>query len=495
MSSNTRRAFLLGTGAILGGWATRHYYTDPTPVGTKLVSPKIAGTMLNDASELSPTSVAKHITINEKIETLTIETLRSELAQARDANRPFIASAARHSMGGQSIARAGTTLTMAENWVEMDQNARTYRCGAGTRWSHVIQVLDANGYSPAVMQSNNDFGVASTYSVNAHGWPVPFSGCGSTVKSLQMMRADGDIITCSRDENADIFTAAMGGYGLFGIITELEMQMVPNTRLTPTFSDIDPSSFGTQFVQAINDNSGIQMAYGRMDISRDNFLERAMMITYRPSTDQSDLPAAGGSGMMSKAARHVFRAQLGSDIVKHRRWEFETKLVPMIANAPTTRNSLLNEPVVTLDDRDPSRTDILHEYFIAPERFAAFISACREVILSSYQELLNITLRYVLPDQESWLSYAPDGRIATVMLFSQEKSQRAEEDMARMTRTLIDRVITLGGSYYLPYRLHARQDQFERAYPGVRAFTAKKRAMDPKNLFRNALWDKYMIKV
>ena len=121
-----------------------------------------------------------------------------------------------------------------------------------------------------------------------------------------------------------------------------------------------------------------------------------------------------------------------------------------------------------------------------------FVTACREVIPSSFQELLNITLRYVAPDNESWLSYAPGDRIACVMLFSQEKSHRAEEDMRRMTEELIDRVLAIGGTYYLPYRLHARQDQIEKGYPGIRPFAAKKRAMDPNNLFRHALWDTYI---
>ncbi len=57
------------------------------------------------------------------------------------------------------------------------------------------------------------------------------------------------------------------------------------------------------------------------------------------------------------------------------------------------------------------------------------------------------------------LAYATVPRIAAVMLFSQEMSVRAEEDMARMTRALIDRVTEIGGSYYLPYRPHPTLDQ------------------------------------
>ena len=143
-------------------------------------------------------------------------------------------------------------------------------------------------------------------------------------------------------------------------------------------------------------------------------------------------------------------------------------------------------------DNDPFRTDILHEYFISAERFPEFIKACRNVIPTSYQQLLNITLRYVDSDMDSVLSYATEPRIAAVMLFSQEMSKRAEADMARMTSNLIEYVIDLGGTYYLPYRLHATNRQFQSGYPSAFEFAERKRSHDPDLLFRNALWDKYL---
>ncbi len=234
------------------------------------------------------------------------------------------------------------------------------------------------------------------------------------------------------------------------------------------------------------------MAYGRMNVDRARLFEDGLLITYRPDADQGNLSAAAGSGWVSKAARHIYRAQLGNERVKRLRWWTETDLGPMVGGGPSTRNSLINEPVVTLDDRDPTRTDILHEYFVAPDRFVDFVAACQDVIPASYQEFLNITLRYVAADRESWLSYAPVPRIAAVMSFSQEMTARAEADMARMTRDLIERVIAIGGTYYLPYRPHATQGQFQRAYPRAREFASEKRRIDPDLRFRNALWDRYL---
>ena len=81
------------------------------------------------------------------------------------------------------------------------------------------------------------------------------------------------------------------------------------------------------------------------------------------------------------------------------------------------------------------------------------------------------------------------------MLFSQEMTVRGEADMARMTRDLIQGTANLGGTYYLPYRLHATQDQFIQNYPAATNFATLKRALDPQLLFRNALWDIYMAKL
>lgn len=320
---------------------------------------------------------------------------------------------------------------------------------------------------------------------------MPFGPMGSTVRSVQMMLADGSLLTASRTENADLFAAAMGGYGLIGLITDLEVEAVPNQLLEPTFQTLPAADFAAAFT-AVSDGS-IPMAYGRLNIDREGFFDDAMLVTYRPVA--GEIPPASGSGFLSKASRAIFRAQPGNEWVKRRRWGIETGVGAMLAGA-ASRSSLMNEPVITLDDRDPTRTDILHEYFVAPDRFGDFVTAAKAIIPSSYQELLNITLRWVAQDPVTMLSYAPNGpRIASVLLFSQEMTARAEADMARMTREMIEAVLAIGGSYYLPYRLHATPDQFIRCYLRTPDFVALKRQIDPGLRLRNALWDTYMAEI
>jgi FAD/FMN-containing dehydrogenase len=448
--------------------------------------------ILDDASRMDATPVARHVVIHSTAKSDMVERLRRELKEAAAEGRAVAMGVARHSMGGQSLARDGTALTFATPTCEPDIGALLYRAEAGARWRDVIAKLDPLGFSPLVMQANNDFGLSGTLSVNAHGWPVPFAPFGSTVRGFRLMLADGTIVACSRSENTELFRHVMGGYGLFGVILDLDVAMTPNLMLMPSFERHAGNTFGARFPAVCTDPS-VVMAYGRLDLSRDGFLDNALLIAFRPVPPPAGgLPSADAGGeSVTFLSREIYRGEIGSDWAKRFRWFMESSVEPLLA-AGVTRNRLLNEGAVLLAERSASRTDILHEYFVPPDRFADFLDACREVIPRSTQDLLNVTLRYLEADTESVLAYAPAQRISAVMSFSQARSSEGDAAMERMTRELIDRVLAIGGSFYLPYRLHARRDQVARAYPALRSFAAAKRRYDPGCLFRNALWDKWL---
>jgi FAD/FMN-containing dehydrogenase len=448
--------------------------------------------ILNDASRLNPTPVAKVWQADSIRRDDFIAHLRAELAEAAAANRPVAVGVARHSMGGQSLARDGTAITWRGGTLQPDVAFKTYRVDAGVRWTEVIQTLDRIGFSPAVMQSNNDFGAGSTFCVNSHGWPVPYGPFGATVRGMRLMLADGSIVECSRERNSELFGLAMGGYGLFGIIVDLDVAMVPNLLLAPRVELMAGDAFATRFVGAITADPDIRMAYGRLSVARRGFFEEAIMITYRPVAHPPDrLPATASKSMLTTVSRDIYRAQVGSETAKRARWLAETRVNPAISSGVATRNTLMNEPVSNLASADTRRTDILHEYFIPPPRLPEFLASCRQIIPPARSEFLNVTLRYVGADETAVLAYAPSPRIAAVMSFSQEISPEGEVDMMQTTERLIDAAVAAGGAFYLPYRLHARRDQVRAAYPRADHFATRKRFYDPRLRFRNALWDAY----
>ena len=497
MKKISRRMLLFGSGAMLGAWAMSRFLMSKLNSGlkgTRSLLPLGGKGVLNDASGLSEMPIFRHVMIRESSGDALVRILRDEILEARSEGRPVNIGAARHSMGGQAIPRNGHALSFVSSRIEIDQQKGIYRVYAGTRWHQVIAALDPLGFGPKVMQSNNDFGVAATFCVNAHGWPVVHGPMGATVLGFDIVLPNGELIHCSRNENTDLFALTMGGYGLTGAICSMDIEMVQNLRLEPTFEEIPAKQFGMGLLEALQ-KSDVNMAYGRLNVDRTQFLEEALMVTYRPAPNQEALPAADEPGLFSEVERYVFRSQLSNEYWKRTRWWIETGIGSKINGALVTRNSLINKPVAILRDHHSRRTDILHEYFIDPERFVDFITICQEFIPSSYQELLNVTLRFVDTDTENWLNYAPTPRISAVMLFSQEMTERAEADMKRMTQSLIDRVIEIGGTYYLPYRPHAKIDQFTSSYPKATLFAKAKRELDPQLIFRNNFWDGYLGKL
>jgi hypothetical protein len=177
----TRRTALLGAGAALGVIATRRFGPNlPSLDGNAVIAAQPSELVLNDASLLSETPIFRHITLQKDPGEALITALRAEMKEAALAGRPVNVSAARHSMGGQSIPKDGHAITFDNGLVQPGHGS--YQVHAGARWHQVIAALDPVGLSPAVMQSNSDFGVASTFSVNAHGWPTAYGPMGSTVR-------------------------------------------------------------------------------------------------------------------------------------------------------------------------------------------------------------------------------------------------------------------------------------------------------------------------
>src|SRR5262245_52990023 len=117
----TRRALLFGTIAGAGALAGRSCAptSDPGPRFPPADAGQPAGgIVLNYASELSPTPVASHLSFTRETPAEAVTRLRAALADARAAGRPFIAGTARHSMGGQSLAKNGTVVTLDQDWLE-----------------------------------------------------------------------------------------------------------------------------------------------------------------------------------------------------------------------------------------------------------------------------------------------------------------------------------------------------------------------------------------
>ncbi len=177
------------------------------------------------------------------------------------------------------------------------------------------------------------------------------------------MLATGDIVSCSRTENAELFSMAMGGYGLAGVILDLDCEMVENRLMRPTYEVMRAEDFPARFTGAINGGSGVSMIYGRLNVARAEFFREALMVSYKAEHASPDIiPINRKGGIMSGILRDVYRAQIGSEPAKRTRWFAERSLAPGMDKGDS-RNNLMNEPVRNLEGHDLTRTDITARVF------------------------------------------------------------------------------------------------------------------------------------
>jgi FAD/FMN-containing dehydrogenase len=217
------------------------------------------------------------------------------------------------------------------------------------------------------------------------------------------------------------------------------------------------------------------------------FDEALVNVFYRESGPVPPLTAAGSYWF----PRLVFRGSAGSTYGKEMRWSAETKIQTELTGRVFSRNQLMNDSAEWYLDHSEQTTDILHEYFVGREHAGEFLIAARKIIRKHNGDLLNVTVRDVKADHDTFLNYATQDILAFVMFFSQPRSPEGDAGMQAMTRELVDAVLQVGGRYYLPYRLHPTAAQFQRAYPQAEQFFNLKRRYDPQGLFQNEFYRKY----
>ncbi len=449
--------------------------SDPIPKEQEFI---LTENLIDDASRLNQ-STHSGITKGSSDLNQSIADLRDVLKRAQLKKQKIIPLGARHSMGKQSIGRGAIHIDLAAmNGMRMEDGL--LRVQAGARWREVLQFLAPLGLSVEVMQSNADFSIGGTLSVNAHGWQPDRPPVSSTVEILSLVDANGQVLLCSRTKNAELFKHALGGYGLMGIIIEVWIKPIPNEILRSSHTIVECQNFSSEW--NLMKEGPVRLAYGRLSVAPSTFFKQVLLSSYQTTGDISNQPAQYEITSKTSLARAIFRASLNSDRGKSFRQWMEN-LMGGEAGGIHSRANLLIEPVRIFTNNDIDKTDILVEIFIPQEKFSDFIPLARELMSNQSGSLLNVTIREISRDSDTALPYAPQDMFGLVMLFTIDRTKEAEEILQLKISRLIDLALSYKGTFYLPYRNYANPKQIKIAYPMLDNFISTKKKHDPNEIF------------
>ncbi|HVY20660.1 MAG TPA: FAD-binding oxidoreductase [Bauldia sp.] len=456
------------------------------------------GGFVNDASCLNATAVHGVVAIK------SIEDIQIALAYARANGLTVSAAGVRHSMGGQAFLRGGLVLDMRGfNAIAVDAVAKTVTVQSGATW-HQIQEKLHPLLAVKAMQSTDIFTVGGSISVNAHGMDHHAGAIMRTIREMTVVMADGAVRQVTPASEPELFRLIVGGYGLFGIIAEVTLEVTDNVIYRTGREIVRTADFPALY-RRIEADPAIGLFYAHLSTAPHDFLGETLAFTYTDAgPPEGDLLPLGPIGMVP-LRRLIFNLAKEGSLLAEAKWFAEKSVDPLFESCTVTRQSALasgegacfvsrNEPmhdsVPYLMNALDGQTDILHEYFVPRASLMPFIDTIRPILASSGLPMLNASIR-VVHKEENLLTYAPRDAFSVVLYINQPATPAGNEHMAALTRALIGATLDHGGRFFLPYQLHYTAEELRRSYPEIGEFFRLKRFYDPSGLFTNTFHRKY----
>lgn len=450
--------------------------------------------VINDVSMLNQAKAAKFFKVND------VKDIIKVILSAIETNHKVTLKGSSHSMGGQSVGDNSYVIdTTAFNKIlNVNVDEMTYIVESGATWLEIIKGLNAFGLSPITLQSYSNFSVGGSISVNIHGITSD-EVIANSVIHIEYIDSLGISQICSRNYNKEIFSSIIGGYGCYGVITFVKLRATLNGRLRFSFvPTITINDFVRTYQLVTSGNGNIRVKMARVNI----ITFENISLSYFVDDGEKGLVSDIIEVKTSLLWRFIYKWFGHTKFIQNMRYkaeEINSEPVDVnLVDGKTTLNQLLFEsslPITQLYSPfvDLNLTHILQEFFIDPIYFVEWMTFLKQQFVIKYitQDicwLLNLTIRYVKADKLTTLAYAKVNSFAFVFYYRLPKTKEADDHLRMINQILLTKTIQLGGSFYLPYRLHYTREQLETCYPFFKKWVA---GLPKSRIFSNMWIEKY----
>lgn len=396
----------------------------------------------------------------------------------------------KYSMGGQTAFKDAIQIDSSKlnHVISFNPEDKLLTIEAGASWQQVQQLIDPYGLAVKIMQSYADFSIGGSLGVNVHGRYLGEGPIILSVENIKIVLADGSVVLASPHEHQDIFYAAIGGYGGIGVITEVTLRLTDNVKVKRVNQLMPIADYHRYFVENIRSDKSAVFHNG---VIYPPEYEKVRAVTYvqtdEPLTITERLrPLNKKYTKEKRQLKIVASSDFGKQLRKlHDNVDFLQQPV-MWRNYEASHRVAELEPI-----ENKNKSFALEEYFIPVEKFDEFYPQMVSILKKHHVNVINISIRHANQDSGSLMAWANTEVFAFVIYYQQNKDEQSQQQVGIWTRELIDAALANGGSYFLPYQLHATSEQFKQAYPGAEQFFKLKSKLDPTNKFRNLLLERY----
>lgn len=405
--------------------------------------------------------------------------------------RPVSVCGGRHAMGGQQFGTDAVQLDLSRLTAVrgFDPEQRLLTVGAGIQWPALVDELERlSGDLPTPLtfrqkQTGADrLSLGGALAANVHGRGLRFRPFIDDVESFLLVDASGEARRCSRSEDAELFRLAIGGYGLFGVITEVTLRLVPRQHLRRVVEVVDLGEIERSFEERLQGD----YTYGDFQFMTDpeapGFLDRGVLAAYVPVPDE--VPLTADPLELTASRWQTLLALAHSDKAR----AFELYSEHYRGTHGQVYRSDLHQLGVYVDGyhdalEGPPASEMITEVYVPRSELTSFMRACREDFREHAVECIYGTIRLIEPDEESFLPWAQGLRACIIVNLHVEHDAAGIDKAAADFRRIIDRALERDGSFYLTYHRWATREQLLAAHPRLPAFLERKHEHDPEDRF------------
>ncbi len=483
-----RRDFLKATSVLAAAPAKGVQHKDQTPPA-----------LVNDIhSQLNATRVREIVPVTSAAD------IQRAVARAAAAGHAISIAGGRHAMGAQQFASDALLLDIRKlrRIHSLDRAQGTVEVDSGIMWPDLVDyLLKAQAGQPRQWgirqkQTGADrLTIGGALAANVHGRGLKMKPFIDDVESFVLIDARGESRRCSRTENAELFRLAIGGYGLFGVISTVTLRLSPRQKIQRSVAvrDIDelPSAFDERIAQGFLFGD-FQFS---VDETSDDFLRKGVFSCYRPVDPATPVPQGQRELVDEDWHALLLLAHNNKATAFDRYSKYYLSTSGQIYWSDTHQMSTyLDDYHVRLDTQlgaAERATEMITEIYVPRPDLPSFMAEVAKTFRTNNVPIVYGTVRLIEEDTESFLAWAKRPYACIIFNLHTIHTQEGIARAGQAFRDLIDMGMKRGGRYYLTYHRHARRDQVETCYPQMAEFLRLKRKYDPQERFQSDWYRHY----
>jgi xylitol oxidase len=161
-----------------------------------------------------------------------------------------------------SIADSNHDQISLEHLTEMtlDEKAHTVTIGGGVKYSQLAPWLDAKGYALHNLASLPGITVAGACATATHGSGMHNGNLATVVTALEIVTADGNLLSLSAQKSGEQFLGAVVALGSLGVVTRITLNVQPTYQVAQSvYQDLSFDQLGNHFEEIFSSGYSVSV--------------------------------------------------------------------------------------------------------------------------------------------------------------------------------------------------------------------------------------------